>query len=56
MKKLFNNIDLKKSVFIPGILLFVILFLLNSISQNWFHRWGWEKVGLGKVLGRSAVG
>ena len=39
MKQLFNNIDLKKSVFIPGILLFVILFLLNSISQNWFHRW-----------------
>ncbi len=39
MKQLLNNIDLKKSVFVPGILLFVILFLLNSISQNWFHRW-----------------
>ena len=39
MKQLLNNIDLKKSVIVPGILLFVILFLLNSISQNWFHRW-----------------
>ncbi len=39
MKQLLNNIDLKKSVFVPGFLLFIILFLLNSISQNWFHRW-----------------
>ena len=39
MKQLIKNIDLKKSVFVPGILLFVILFLLNGISQSWFHRW-----------------
>ncbi len=34
-----NNIDFKKSVFIPGIILFTILFLLNGISRNWFFRW-----------------
>ena len=33
-----KNIDFKKSVFIPGIILFIILFLLNGISRNWFFR------------------
>ena len=39
MKQFLNNIDFKRSVFIPGILLFVVLFLLNSISRNHFFRW-----------------
>ena len=34
-----KNIDLKKSVLAPGLLLFIILFLLNAISRNWFFRW-----------------
>ena len=34
-----KNIDLKKSVFLPGVLLFIILFLLNGISNNKFFRW-----------------
>ena len=34
-----KNIDLKKSVLVPGLLLFTILFLLNGISRNWFFRW-----------------
>ncbi|MEA1881523.1 MAG: GldG family protein [Candidatus Marinimicrobia bacterium] len=34
-----KHLDLKKSVFIPGIILFTILFLLNGISKNWFFRW-----------------
>jgi gliding-associated putative ABC transporter substrate-binding component GldG len=38
MKQLFKNIDVKKSVFVPGVLLFVVLFLLNGISRNWFFR------------------
>jgi len=39
MKKIFKNIDMKKSVFVPGVLLFAVLFLLNGISRNWFFRW-----------------
>ena len=39
MKKFFKNIDMKKSVFVPGVLLFAVLFLLNGISRNWFFRW-----------------
>ena len=35
----FKNIDLKKSVLLPGVLLFIILFLLNGISNNKFFRW-----------------
>ena len=35
----FKNLDLKKSVLVPGLLLFIILFLLNAISRNWFFRW-----------------
>ena len=34
----FKNLDLKKSVLVPGLLLFIILFLLNAISRNWFFR------------------
>ena len=33
-----KNIDFKKSVLIPGIILFFILFLLNGISRNKFFR------------------
>jgi gliding-associated putative ABC transporter substrate-binding component GldG len=39
MKQFLKNIELKKSVLLPGILLFVILVLLNGISRNWFFRW-----------------
>ena len=34
-----KNIDLKKSVLGPGLVLFIMLFLLNAISKNWFFRW-----------------
>ena len=34
-----KNFDFNKSVFVPGSLLFVMLLLLNSISNNWFFRW-----------------
>lgn len=33
-----KNIDFKKSVLIPGVILFFILFLLNGISRNKFFR------------------
>ena len=33
-----KNIDYKKSVLIPGVILFLILFLLNGISRNKFFR------------------
>jgi len=36
---LLKKIDIKKSVLVPGVLLFIILFLLNGISKNWFFRW-----------------
>ena len=32
------GLDLKRSVFIPGLLFFVILFLINGISKNQFKR------------------
>ena len=32
----FKNMDFKKSVIVPGMLLIVILFLLNGISRNSF--------------------
>ena len=35
----FKNMDFKKSVIVPGMLLIVILFLLNGISRNYFFRW-----------------
>ena len=38
MKDFFKKIDLKRSVLIPGILLFIILVLLNSISTSRFFR------------------
>ena len=38
MKDFFNKIDLKRSVLIPGVLLFTILVLLNSISTSRFFR------------------
>ena len=34
-----KNIDLKKSVVAPALVLFTMLFLLNAISKNWFFRW-----------------
>ena len=38
MKDFFKKIDLKRSVIVPGLLLFVILLLLNSISTSRFFR------------------
>ena len=38
MKDFLNKIDLKRSVLVPGILLFAILILLNSISTSRFFR------------------
>ena len=38
MKKFLQKIDLKRSVLAPGILLFTILFLLNTISTSRFFR------------------
>lgn len=34
-----KNIDLKRSILLPGVILFAILFLLNGISRNLFFRW-----------------
>ena len=33
-----KNFDFKKSVFVPGLLLFTMLLLLNAISNNYFFR------------------
>ncbi len=39
----FNVLDLKRSVLIPGLLIFVTLFLLNAVSKNWFFRFDLTK-------------
>ena len=33
-----KNFDFKKSVLVPGLLLFTMLFLFNAISNNYFFR------------------
>lgn len=38
MKKFFQKIDLKRSVIAPGLVLFITLFLLNTISTSRFFR------------------